>query len=230
MGTLVLALHRVPDTEGIETFSTFVRTIIRDQCATLLVIDGLENLRAAVSDDIRFKHFLHELHAFGEASQCTTLLLSQAGDDAVVPGATMVDGLLMLRDEYVGLRAVRSLEVQKFRGSSYLRGQHLFDITDDGIVVHPRTETVLATPQASVSQRERLLLGIARLDGMLQGGLLSGSSTMLLGSPGSGKTLLGLHFLISRCVRAALMAQSVSSELRNKVLRPQRRSKASKLF
>ncbi len=65
-----------------------------------------------------------------------------------------------------------------------------------GVTVHPRIETALRTPALEVGgRRPRVSTGLPPLDAMLRGGLLSGSTTMLLGPPGSGKTLLGLHVL-----------------------------------
>ena len=77
-----------------------------------------------------------------------------------------------------------------------LEGRHRYAITAEGIVVHPRLEARV-TPSAAetLAPRTRQGFGVANLDTMLGGGLLSGTTTILQGTPGSGKTLLGLHFL-----------------------------------
>lgn len=107
-----------------------------------------------------------------------------------------MDGVLALRNVRVGMRSVRELEVRKFRGELYLEGAHFFTISHAGVRVFPRIEALLnSPPPVAVEERARLALGIERLDTMLHGGLLSGSSTMVYGPAGSGKTLLGLHFL-----------------------------------
>lgn len=63
-------------------------------------------------------------------------------------------------------------------------------------MVHPRTEALLAWPTTlPITAQSRLSLGIPQLDEMLRGGILARSTTMLVGATGSGKTLLGLHFL-----------------------------------
>jgi circadian clock protein KaiC len=88
------------------------------------------------------------------------------------------------------------LEVLKCRGTDYLEGHHDYTVTNAGIAVFPRTEALLASPQAIATiDRERMGFGLPNLDLMLHGGLLSSSTTMILGAPGSGKTLLGTHFL-----------------------------------
>lgn len=104
-----------------------------------------------------------------------------------------------LRRLRVGQRTVRELEVVKFRGTPYLPGGHAFDITAAGLQVYPRTEAVLRAAAGSrappPARRERKAFDIAGLDDMLHGGVFAGSATALLGPPGSGKTVLGLHFL-----------------------------------
>ena len=71
-----------------------------------------------------------------------------------------------------------------------------FDITSDGLAVHPRLESLSSVdlPREPIDLARRAF-GIDGLDTMLRGGLSSGSSTILYGPPGSGKTLLGLRFL-----------------------------------
>jgi circadian clock protein KaiC len=92
---------------------------------------------------------------------------------------------------------VRELTVHKFRGSGYLRGRHEVEITNDGVQIHPRTEIQFDAPPASTDEaRERMAFGVVELDRMMNGGVLSGSTVALVGAPGSGKTTLGLGFLI----------------------------------
>ena len=102
----------------------------------------------------------------------------------------MVDGVIELSDTLVGPRAVRELTVHKFRGGDYLRGKHEVEITDDGIVIHPRTEIQFDKPpgQATEERDPDGRSGSTELDRMLFGGLPSGSTTALLGAPGAGKT------------------------------------------
>jgi circadian clock protein KaiC len=149
------------------------------------------------ASDLSVKEFIHKLHIFAEAIGCTTLLLTHVRGDGSLsqPEHTMVDGLIELTDQPVRMRTVRELEVRKFRGSDQLRGRHSYAITATGMVVHPRTEALLATPPPDVTPAERAAFGVPQLDAMLHGGLVAGSTTMLFGVPGSGKTVLGLHLL-----------------------------------
>jgi circadian clock protein KaiC len=171
--------------------------VIRDHHATLLVMDGLAAVDESANSDILVKEFLQRLHVYAEAHGCTTLLLTHsAPGDRSRPEFTMVDGLVDMAARYIGSRTVTEVEVSKLRGSKHLRGKHSYEITDEGVVVHPRTESVLRSLTASTGQnRERLGFGIQGLDEMLHGGVLRGSNTVLYGVPGTGKTMLGLHFL-----------------------------------
>jgi circadian clock protein KaiC len=108
----------------------------------------------------------------------------------------MVDGLIELRDVMDGARAVRELTVSKFRGSGYLRGTHFFEIDADGIRLYPRLAARLARPsKMPAALSSRVEFGIAGLDRMMGGGAPEGTTTIVLGSSGTGRTTLGLHFL-----------------------------------
>jgi circadian clock protein KaiC len=128
---------------------------------------------------------------------CTTVLLSTGGGaGGSGPAAAHVDGVLELALEPTGSRDVRWLRVAKLRGSAYLGGRHRFAIGPAGVEAFPRLEAALGgTVPAPLERGERLATGVPGLDAMLGGGLQERSSTMVLGTPGAGKTLLGLHFL-----------------------------------
>jgi circadian clock protein KaiC len=186
----------IMEQEGLPGLIQLLRREIQAHNATLLVIDGIATVWSVAESDVPFRRFVHNVQVFLAASGCTALFLTQRDDEHFRAEHTMVDGLVELRDKHVDLRTVRELEVSKFRGSGSLRGRHFFEITDAGIVVYPRTEALLATTSAlQALPRQRLRFAIAGLDEMLRGGLLSNSISVVLGVPGSGKTLLGLHFL-----------------------------------
>jgi circadian clock protein KaiC len=182
---------------GLKALLELVRKELRARSAGLVVLDGLAAVGDSADTDREFKKFVHELQVFAGLSSCTFFLLSSgtsAGPGAIQPVHTMVDGLIRLNDHSFGVRAERELQVQKFRGGRYLRGLHTFDITNDGIVVYPRLESFSAD-LADSSGPDRLRIGVKGLDAILHGGPLRGSTTMLLGPTGVGKTILGYHFL-----------------------------------
>jgi circadian clock protein KaiC len=163
-----------------------------------LVIDGLVMAGSMAESEIDTKEFIHELQAFVELVGCTTILLTGAGGaDEQYALRTMVDGLLELRLDSMGMEARRTLEITKFRGSNMLPGRHLFTITAAGLTIYPRMESLAgkAPSLPDPTSARPATFGIDALDTMLAGGLRTGSITMVLGAPGSGKTLLGLSLL-----------------------------------
>ena len=181
---------------GLKALLELVRKELRAQNAGMVVLDGFAAVGETAASDREFKKFVHELQVHASLSACTFFLLSSGLSDprTVQPVHTMVDGLVRLSDHAFGVRAQRELQVQKFRGSRYLRGVHSFDISDDGIRVQPRLESFSAD-LLDVSSDEKLSTGVEHLDEMLGGGLRVGTTTMLVGPTGVGKTTLGYCFL-----------------------------------
>ncbi|WP_434043742.1 MULTISPECIES: RAD55 family ATPase [Sorangium] len=183
--------------QGLSGLIDLLRRTLRERRGTeVLVIDGLESVEQRAPDVLAFREFVHEIQGLSALSDCTAFLLSSTGERSHSEN-TLVDGVIELTDQLIGLRAVRELTVHKFRGSDYLRGKHEVEIQSSGMVIHPRTEIQFDSPRASAAEdRKRMSFGIASFDAMIEGGLLSGSATALLGAPGIGKTLLGLSFLV----------------------------------
>ncbi|WP_225413019.1 ATPase domain-containing protein [Stigmatella hybrida] len=189
--------YRELEQEGLKGLLELVRRAAQDHQASLLIIDGMDAAKEFARSDLSFKRFLQSLQTFVGILGATVLLLSPHHEGEVHPESTAVDGVFELSLWLSGPRAVRELVALKFRGSDSLLGKHEVEISERGLVIHPRTEVQFSNPQESGQEdRIRMSFGIPRLDEALHGGLLSGSTTMLLGSPGTGKTLLGLHFLL----------------------------------
>ena len=192
-----VSAYRVLTQEGLKGLLEMLRQLIREHRASMLVLDGLVSASASAPNELAFKEFVHELNTLVSVIGCTTFLLTNSHrPEDVHPEHTMVDGLIELTDELIGVRAVRELIVRKFRGSAHLRGRHVFQISQQGITVYPRSEAMLADPIAVPGEyTARLPVGVPVLDEMLRGGLQRGSATLVMGPSGSGKTLLGLQFL-----------------------------------
>ncbi|MFY0527462.1 RAD55 family ATPase [Archangium gephyra] len=181
---------------GLKALVEVLRREARARQATLLVVDGLVTVEESAQSKRDFKKFIHELQIHANLVGCTILLLTSSGEEPVGPEHTMVDGVLELKDNRLGRRAERELEVKKFRGSSYLRGGHAFQITNEGILVHPRIEALLQNPSLEdPCKTARVPTGIPQLDKMLHGGVPCASTSVLFGPTGAGKTTFGLHFL-----------------------------------
>jgi len=182
--------------KGVQGLLQLLTAEVRERQASALVIDGLSAVEDSAGSRLALREFLHGLSVHNAMAGCTTLLLTNHQAESSDPEYAMVDGIIRLSAELIGLKAIRGLEVTKSRGSAQLAGKHTFDITSEGVRAYPRTEALYAGRSKVVPKLdERLSFGLEGLDQMLGGGLVRYSSTLILGSPGAGKTTLGLNFL-----------------------------------
>jgi circadian clock protein KaiC len=183
------------ESEGLPGLLKLVRQVVRESQASLLVIDGMMTAAAIAHSDIEYKKFVQELQSWIEMIGCTAVLLTSARAAELRPEYTMVDGIVELEYAAVGRRRLRELTVLKLRGSTYREGQHAYEIDSTGITLFPRVESVFGRRARTAIAEGTAGFGIPQLDRMLGGGLQRGSATLLLGEPGAGKSMLGLHFL-----------------------------------
>ncbi|ACA19498.1 Non-specific serine/threonine protein kinase [Methylobacterium sp. 4-46] len=210
-----LSAFRTLQDEGLSGLLTLLRREAAGREASLIVLDGVMAAEETADSAIEFKKFIHELQTQAAATGATILLLTSAatGAEMVAAEHTMVDGLIELSSRPYGRRSERDLEVRKFRGSGFLRGRHVFRITDAGVAVYPRTEARLREPSRRDHLRgPKVPLGVPALDGMLDGGLPLHSTTLLAGPSGIGKTTLGLQFLGSGAEPGLLVGFHESAE------------------
>lgn len=164
--------------------------------ASLIVLDGLFVVEETAGNEAEYRKFINDIATFASLTNSTILLLTNSERGRGSPEFTMVDGWLELVLERTGHRTFRYLEVHKFRGSEMVSGRHMAVISDAGMEVLPRLEAVTkGRNDDPFDAAARLSCGIMPLDDMLGGGIPAGSSTLLLGASGIGKTTLGLHFI-----------------------------------
>jgi circadian clock protein KaiC len=198
-----LNLFGALEQEGLDGVITAVRRLLRETEATLLVVDGATVVEDVEVSQLALRRFAQQLQAQASILGVTTLLLTaQPGDQSGVLG-THVDGMVVLVNERSDVRQLRQLEVLKLRGGPHASGTHAFAISAEGLTVYPRLESVVGgrrPPEQSEDSRG-LATGVSGLDAMLGGGVLPFSSTLVMGTPGAGKTLLGLSFLLEGAAR-----------------------------
>ncbi len=186
------------ETEGLHSLLTLLRREVQAYDATVLVLDGLVTMERTAESGLEYKRFIHALQTQASVADCATFLISSASASHADATAehTMVDCVIDMRSRLYDWRSERDLEVLKRRGAGYLPGRHALDITSAGIGVHPRFEASHAQPRRAVQPGgAKVPSGLPPLDAMFGGGLPEHSMTVLEGSPGSGKTTFGLHFL-----------------------------------
>lgn len=190
---------KILETDGLPGLVRSLRETIASRGASLVVIDGFVSAEEAAPTPKQLKKFIHEVQSITAMTGSTALLLSSTERSSVIrPEHTMVDGIIELSDDLARRGPLRQMRVRKMRGTDQIRGQHTVEITNAGIVIHPRLEVQLSRPAGAdevTPGHARMAIGIAGLDEMLRGGLPENSKTMLLGPTGTGKTILGMQFL-----------------------------------
>jgi circadian clock protein KaiC len=172
-----------------------------------VVIDSLSEIRLLAQSSLRYRRQILALKHYFAQNQSTVIMLddltTESTDRAVHSIAHGVIHLDQLAPIYGGER--RRLRVAKCRGQSFLGGYHDFTIVSGGIQVFPR---LVAAEHRGITLDEKVSSGISELDVLLGGGPSAGSSTLVLGPAGAGKSLLGLHYVaetVRRGEKAALL-------------------------
>ena len=177
----------------------------------VVVIDSLSELRLLARDSFRYRRQILALKNFFEERNCTVLLIdNQISERHEQPVHSLVHGVIfleVLQREYGSER--RRLRVQKIRGSTFREGFHDYRIVTGGLVVHPR---LVAAEYRQGEHRELLKTGIVEMDSMLKGGIQRGTSTLLLGAAGVGKSSLSSRFVCTALERGESAAVYIFDE------------------
>jgi circadian clock protein KaiC len=168
---------------------------IKESSPRILVIDSFRAIHDLSHSPKQMRRLVSELAGLLSAYDVTTFLLGEytTADVDRYPEFAVGDAIVELARNPLGTRDERFFRVFKLRGSTYREGQHAFRITGDGIELYPR----LVSPRIAESYEpslKRTATGIPGLDAMLQGGLWHGSTTLVVGQTGAGKTTLALQF------------------------------------
>lgn len=195
-----ISLLRQIETEGLPGVLHSIQTAVREHRASLMVLDGAGLLESMVESANAYGRFVRDLQARAAMLNCTCVLLSPRESQPLL--APHVDGVIELALEPVDSRDMRTIRIAKQRGADHLSGLHQFIIGSGGIEVYPRLESIAGHTARHWSESGvRASTGVDGLDKMLGGGLIYGSTTAVIGTPGIGKTLLNLHFLGAGALR-----------------------------
>ncbi len=190
--------------EGAETAVARLADEVRRQRASLVVLDGFSGVRGALGLAQEARAFMYDLSGRLGMLGVTTVITSAAPprQGIEMAEATNADVLLALHNRLEGVHGQRALDVIKVRGAAALTGRHSVVLDAAGARVYPRLEARVARAAADTAPPEprgggRAAFALPALDALLEGGLTSGTSTLLVGSAGVGKTLLGLYFALA---------------------------------
>jgi len=192
---------------------------IRRVGAKRVVLDTIEVLFGAFGTDSIVRAELSRLARWLEERGVTAIVTGERGDGTITRHGIeeyVSDCVIVLDHRVREEISTRRLRVVKYRGSAHGTNEYPFFISARGFVVLPITSITLdyGAPE------ERISTGIARLDHMLGGGIFRGSTVLVSGTAGTGKTSLGAHLANAACERGervlwVLFEESPAQVLRN---------------
>ncbi len=169
-----------------------------------IVVDSLAELRLMAQSPLRFRRQILMLKSFFAQYETTALLLDETQRETDHQVQTLVHGVIELQmrnPEYGPTR--RRLSVLKLRGLKYRAGFHDFLIATGGLDVFPR---LVAAEHHRDFDRTPISSGIAALDDLLGGGIEPGTSTLITGAAGTGKSSLSLQYTLHAAARGLVCA------------------------
>ena len=184
-----------------------------------VVIDSLSEIRLLAQSSLRYRKQILALKQFFAGRKATVLCLDErtrSSEFHDLQLQSVPHGVIELErftPPYGAAR--RRMQLVKIRGLNFRDGYHDFSILTGGLVVYPR---LIAAEHRSVVEQEQLPSGIKPLDTMLGGGVDRGTSTLIMGPAGSGKSALATQYAVAAAARGEqaamfLFEESISSLL-----------------
>jgi circadian clock protein KaiC len=185
-------------TKGLAEASKLIMQHVKEFKPSIVVIDSFKVFDDLATSREEQRKFCYELAVQLMAWQTTALLLGEyePSDLGSNPMFSIVDGLLLLSQRDQSGEQQRFLQVIKMRGTAHSRDEHPFTISSSGIEVFAsRIAIQRTTARAEQVPVPRLKTGISKLDDLLGDGVPRGSSLLVAGAAGTGKTAMLLEFL-----------------------------------
>jgi circadian clock protein KaiC len=184
--------------DGVSALVTRLQEVVQTVGPSLIVIDSFKAIHDLSQSLPEMRRLVSEMAGLLSAYATTTFLVGEyrEGDISLYPEFAVADGIVEFARQKHSTRDERFLRVSKLRGSGYLEGLHGFQITPAGLEVYPRLVSP-PVPAGYAVPLERVPTGVTGLDRLLGGGLWRGSTTLVAGPTGSGKTTIGLQFVLA---------------------------------
>ena len=192
---------------------------IRSIGAKRVVLDTIESLFSGLPNENILRAELRRLFRWLKDKGVTAIITAESGDGKLTRHGLeeyVADCVIMLDHRVTGQISTRRMRVVKYRGSVHGTNEYPFLIDESGITVMPITSVNLDHPAST----ERISTGVPRLDIMLGGkGFYRGSSMLVSGTAGTGKTSVALHLAEATCRRGEKCLFLASEESKNQVIR-----------
>jgi circadian clock protein KaiC len=181
---------------GVDQLPELVTNLLMERRPRFVFIDSFKALTELLVTPAERRNVIYDLASVLSSYQCTSFLVGEYAQEMMteLPEFAIADVVLQLMKYSTNVREQRFLRVEKLRGSHSIPGMHAFSINGEGVEVYPRLLTPATSPNYS-PRLERVATGISNLDDMIAEGFWRGSTTLLAGPTGSGKTIIGLHFI-----------------------------------
>lgn len=192
-GESQVTMYQPAEVELHETVARVLNAVERLDPARL-VFDSLSELRLLAQSALRYRRQILSLKQFFVGRKCTVLMLDDKTADATdLQLQSIAHGVISL-DQLVPAYGPerRRLCVLKYRGSDFRGGYHDYAIRRGGLEVFPR---LVAGEHKPVALGERIESGVPALDALMGGGIDRGTSTLLLGPAGSGKSTVAVQYV-----------------------------------
>jgi len=176
-----------------------------------IVLDSLSEIRLLAQSSLRYRRQVLALKHYFAKNGATVILLDDLTTDTLDKTVhSVAHGVIRLEESAPDYGAERRrMRVLKYRGKRFRGGYHDFNIITGGVEVYPR---LVALEHHSEFERGGLTSGITELDELLGGGVERGSSTLILGPAGTGKSLLTLTFVMDAMRRGEKAAMFIFDE------------------
>ena len=165
-----------------------------------VVFDSLSEMRMLARDPLRFRRQILALKQFFVGRDCTVLILDdRSGPEGDLQLQSLAHGVVALEHLVLDYGAERRrVQIKKLRGAQFMGGFHDFRIRTGGLEVYRRVSYV---PSAELPDASPMASGSRELDALLAGGLARGTSALVTGAAGTGKSVLAMQFARSAAAR-----------------------------
>lgn len=195
LGVVFVDLGTILRTKGVDEATKLILGHVKKTKPAIVVLDSFRVFDDLTGSKENLRKFGYELAVHLMAWETTALLLGEYGpsDIATNPLFSIVDGLILVTHREESGEHQRFLQILKMRGTNHSPDEHAFVISGAGVDVFP--SRVAIQREAPTTPETRFKTGVSRLDDLLGDGIPSGSSILVSGVAGTGKTVLLLELI-----------------------------------